>query len=78
MNRFAIREKDHPEITVLGFRDLNPSADPAVGLHFLAKRCLDGPPNPLVTDSGSIGASAYGIEVTGRFQLGPVVWNCRA
>jgi hypothetical protein len=48
VDRFAVREKHDPEVAVLGFRDLRPSAYAAVCLNRLFQRGTDGPFDPFI------------------------------
>ena len=72
MDRFAVREKYHPQVTVLRLRNLRPPLDAAISLHFPLDRGANRSFDPLVSDGRPIRAGAQGVKVAGGPHLATV------
>jgi hypothetical protein len=63
VDRFAVREKHHPQEAILGFGDQHPAANAPVSLYGLFHRGPDCAFYPLVADGRSIGTVPERIKV---------------
>ena len=69
MDRFPVREQNHPEVSIPSLRNPGPSPDPLIRLDIPMFRALDGPNYPLVLDQRSIWTGACGIEIFSGFHV---------
>ena len=75
MDRFAVGEKDYPQVTVFRLGNLHPPTDAAVRLDGLFGRRPNSSLDPLVSNSRSIGTRPQSLEIKGGLQRGGV-WSC--